>query len=113
MHKRLNWNSLFCLNIKHILYNNIIIQDHEKNHMNKYEKQTTSNQYVQKSTYLDTGTGPVFTNILILRIVLFLEFFLEFFSFLRIILRIRISKFEMFWNIPKFVLFKENFIATL
>ena len=42
--------------------------------------------------------GPVFTKILILRIVLFLEFFLEFCSFLRIILRIRIFK---IWNVLK------------
>ena len=42
--------------------------------------------------------GPIFTKILILRIVLFLEFFLEFCSFLRIILRIRIFK---IWNVWK------------
>ena len=43
-------------------------------------------------------SGPVFTNILILRIVLFLEFFSEFYSFLRIILRIRILT---IWNVLK------------
>ena len=43
-------------------------------------------------------SGPVFTKILILRIVLFLEFFLEFCNFHRMILRIRMFK---IWNVLK------------
>ena len=75
-------------------------------------------KFVNFSFYLDdrnlkSRPGPVLTNILILRILAFLEFFLEFWSFLRIILRIRIFKFGMFWNIPKFVLFIEKFWATI
>ena len=44
------------------------------------------------------STGPVFTNILILRFFLFFEFFLEFCNFLRMILRIR--NFTI-WNVLK------------
>ena len=57
-------------------------------------------------------TGPVFTNILILRIVLFLEFFNEFWSFLRKILKIRIFQ---IWNVLKSSIlskFKEKWRAT-
>ena len=59
---------------------------------------------VERQAYVGGGicSGPVFTKILILRIVLFLEFFLEFCSFLRIILRIRIFK---IWNVLKSSLF--------
>ena len=59
-------------------------------------KRLTTNYFRQFSR--SWSSGPVFTKILILRIVLFLEFFLEFCSFFRIIHRIRIFK---IWNVLK------------